>query len=159
MPGHAHRAYIEANEARQREATMATRQYNRTSVARPRGESWVMFACLLLGLAGIFNVIDGIVALSRSKFYVADATYAFSDLRTWGWIVLVVGVLEVVAAYTIFAGSQLARWFGIAVAGINALAQLGFAHAYPFWALCMFAADIIVIYALAAYGGSKLRTR
>jgi hypothetical protein len=53
------------------------------------GDGWIQYAALLLGLAGIFNLIDGIVALTRSKFYVAGARYVFSDLRTWGWIVLV----------------------------------------------------------------------
>jgi hypothetical protein len=122
-----------------------------------RGMGWIAFAGILLGLAGTWNFIDGILAISRSKVYGLNNTFVFSDLRTWGWIVLIVGCLQLLAAFAIFAGSELARWFGIAVAGVNAIAQLGFVPAYPFWALMMFTLDILVIYGLAVYGGKKLR--
>jgi hypothetical protein len=126
--------------------------------SKPQGYGWLLYASVILGLVGTFNVIDGIVALSKSKFFVADATYIFSDLRTWGWIVLVIGILQIVAAWTIVNGSSFGRWFGIATASLNAVAQLGFLHAYPIWALSAFAMDLLVIYALAVYGGSRART-
>jgi hypothetical protein len=121
------------------------------------GAGWVTFAAVLLGLAGAFNVFDGILALSKSRFYTAEATYVFSDLNTWGWIVLVLGVLQLLAAFSLMGGSELARWFGIFVAGLNAIGQLMFVPAYPFWALSLFAVDILIIYALAVYGGRRLR--
>jgi len=120
-----------------------------------RGAGWLTFAALALGLAGIFGVIDGIVALSKSSFYVAGAHFVFSDLRTWGWIVLAVGAVTILAALGIPSRSQWARWFGITVAGLQAIAQLLMIQAYPFWSLCVFAIDIIVIYALATYGGKR----
>ena len=122
------------------------------------GSGWLTFAATLLGLAGTFNIIDGIVALSKSKFFTANATYIFGDLRTWGWIVLILGILQLVAAFTLFGGSELARWFGIATASINAIGQLLAAPAYPLWSLTMVAVDILIIYALAVYAGHKLRT-
>jgi hypothetical protein len=121
------------------------------------GAGWVTFAAVLLGLAGAFNVFDGILALSKSRFYTAEATYVFSDLNTWGWIVLVLGVIQLLAAFSLMGGSELARWFGIFVASINAIGQLMFVPAYPFWALSLFAVDILIIYALAVYGGRRLR--
>jgi hypothetical protein len=121
------------------------------------GSGWIAYASLMLGLVGIFNVIDGIVALSRSKFYVADATYVFGDLRTWGWIVLVGGTLLVIAALYVSTGSQMARWFGVAMASINALIQLSFLPSYPLWGLSAFTMDILVVYALIVYGGARLR--
>ena len=72
------------------------------------GGGWITFAALMLGLAGTFNVIDGIVALSKSSFFTTNATYVFSDLRTWGWIVLILGVLQLVAAFT-FGGAASSR--------------------------------------------------
>jgi hypothetical protein len=122
------------------------------------GSGWLTFAATLLGLAGAFNIIDGIVALSKSKFFTANATYVFSDLRGWGWILLILGILQLVAAFTLFGGSELARWFGIGVASLNAIGQLMAAPAYPLWSLTMFAVDIIIIYALAVYAGHRLRT-
>jgi hypothetical protein len=121
------------------------------------GAGWVTFAAVLLGLAGAFNVFDGILALSKSRFYTAEATYVFSDLNTWGWIVLVLGILQLLAAFSLMGGSELARWFGIFVASLNAIGQLMFVPAYPFWALSLFAVDILIIYALAVYGGRRLR--
>jgi hypothetical protein len=120
-----------------------------------RGYGWLVFAATVLGLAGILSVIDGIVALSKSKFYTANATYVFSDLRTWGWIVLAVGALLIVAAMGVLSGSQFARWFGITAAGLNGIAQFMFIQAYPFWSLVVFACDVLVIYALAVYGGRR----
>ena len=56
-----------------------------------------------------------------------------------------------------FNGSQFARWFGILAAGLNAMGQLFFIQAYPLWSTAMFAADLIIIYALAVYAGPRLR--
>jgi hypothetical protein len=116
-----------------------------------------MFSAIALGFAGVWGFFEGILAISSSKIYVANATYVFSDLKTWGWIMMILGALAVVAAFAVFAGSELARWYGIAIASINAWGQLMFLHAQPWWSVCMFAIDILVIYGLAAYGGHKLR--
>ena len=114
-----------------------------------RASGWVAFAGIMLGFAGAWNLIDAILALANSKVYVGNKTYVFGDLRTWGWIILAVGIAEICAAFAVLSGSQLARWFGVAVASVNAIAQLMFIPAAPFWALCMFAVDLLVIYGLA----------
>ncbi len=121
-----------------------------------RGAGWLVFAATMLGLAGILCVIDGVMALSKSKFYVANATYAFSDLRTWGWIMLALGAGAIIAAMGVLSGSSFARWFGISAAGLNAIGQFMFIQAYPFWTLVVFACDVLVIYALATYGGKRV---
>lgn len=118
-----------------------------------RGAGWISFAGVMLLLAGTFNVIDGIVAISKSRFYAADAVYVFSDLNTWGWIVLVLGVILLAAAWSVVAGGQWGRWFGVAAAGINGIGQLMFVPAYPWWSLAAFAVDVLIIYGLCAYGG------
>jgi hypothetical protein len=123
-----------------------------------RGSGWLMFAGLMLGLAGTFNIINGIVAVSKSDFFTPNAVYVFSDLKTWGWIMMILGVLQIIAAFAIFSGSEWARWFGIACASLNAIGQLLYLPAYPFWSLAMFAVDILIIYGLSAYGGRKMLT-
>ncbi len=125
--------------------------------AEAKGVGWVTFAAVLLGLAGIWNFVDGILAISSSRVYAEASTYVFSDLNTWGWIVMILGILQGLAALAILSGSEFARWFGIFVAGLNAIGQLMFVPVYPFWALAMFALDVLVIYALAVYGGHRLR--
>lgn len=121
-----------------------------------RASGWIGFAAIVLGLAGGWNIFDGILAISRSKVYAANATYVFSDLRTWGWFMLVVGALLIVAAMGVFQGSGFARWFGIFAAGLNALTFFGAVQSYPFWSLMVFSLDVLVIYALAVYGGKRM---
>ena len=122
------------------------------------GFGWLLFAATMLGLAGILSIFNGIGALSKASFYAANAHYVFSDLRTWGWITLIVGILLIVAAMGVFSGSGFARWFGILAAGLSAIGLFGSptAQTYPFWSLIIFALDILVIYALAVYGGRKV---
>lgn len=123
----------------------------------PSGQGWVLFATIMLGLLGIWNFFEGIAAISSAHVFVADANYVFSDLNTWGWIVLILGVLQGIAALALMSGSELARWFAIAVAAINSIGQLMFIPAFPFWGIAMFAVDMLIIYGLAVYGGARLR--
>ena len=156
-------ATIERNKAEVAAGTSPDRLYYEEPPASyeesPTGMGWVLFSTIVLAFAGVWAIIEGILAVSSSKIYVGDATFVFSDLNTWGWIVMGLGILTVVAAFAVSTGSELARWFGIGVAGLNAFGQLMFLYANPWWAAAMFAVDILVIYGLAVYGGSRLRTR
>jgi hypothetical protein len=121
------------------------------------GVGWVVFAASMLAISALFNFFDGIAAISGAHVFVGNANYVFSDLNTWGWIVLCLGILQGFAALTVVTGNQFARWFGMTSAGLNAIGQLMFAPAYPWWSLAMFSIDILIIYGLAVYGGTKLR--
>jgi hypothetical protein len=121
-----------------------------------KGFGWLLFAATMLGLAGVLSIIDGIAGISRSHVYAANAHYVFSDLRTWGWITLLVGVLLIIAAMGVFSGSGFARWFGIFAASLNLIAHFGASPGYPFWSLIVITLDILVIYALAVYGGKPV---
>jgi hypothetical protein len=123
----------------------------------PAGSGLLMFAVVMMALAGTWAIIEGIAAIANSKVFVANSTFVFSDLRTWGWIVTGLGVLLLLSAFAVFGGSQFARWFGVFAAGLNAIGQLLFIQAYPLWSMAMFAADIVIIYALVAYAGPKLK--
>ena len=106
-------------------------------------------------LAGILNVLYGIAAIGNSSFFVHDTRYILSGLNTWGWVMLILGALQVAAAYSVWAGNRFGVWFGIAVAGLNSIGALLSIPAYPFWSLAVFAVDVLVIYGLAAYGGQR----
>ena len=129
-----------------------------SEIDSPSGVGWVTFAALMLGLAGIWNSIDGILAISSSRVYTATSVFVFSNLNTWGWIVLILGIIQLIAAGSLLAGSEFARWFGISAAGLNAIGQLMFVPVYPWWAIAMFTLDVLIIYGLAVYGGARLRT-
>ena len=111
--------------------------------------SWWMFAGILLGISGILNVIWGIAAISESHFFVLNTHYILSDLKTWGWITLILGVAQGLAAFSLFAGGSYGRWFGVATAAVMAIISLFDIPAYPFWSLCVFALSIVILYQLA----------
>jgi hypothetical protein len=115
----------------------------------------IVFAVALLVTVGFFNMIDGIAAIANSHVFIANAYYVIGDLRLWGWIALILGVLQVVAAIAILAGSQAARWFAVVVIGLNAIGQMFFIPAYPFWSLLIIAVDIVALWGLCAYGSRE----
>ncbi|MBV8219688.1 MAG: hypothetical protein JO325_14575 [Solirubrobacterales bacterium] len=117
-----------------------------------RGYGWVVFSGVLLLLLGTMNVIEGIAAIGNAHFFTANAHYVFGDLKTWGWIVLCIGVLQLAVGLGVYVKNQFARWAGVAVLSANALAQLLMIPAYPFWSLALFTLDILAIYGLVAYG-------
>jgi len=123
----------------------------------PAGSGLLIFAVAMMAIAGTWAMIEGVAAIVNSKVFADNAVFVFSDLNAWGWIVLVLGAMMLFAAFTVFTGSQFARWFGMTVAGANAIGQLFFIEAYPMWSLAMLVADVLVIYALAMYAGPKLK--
>ena len=81
---------------------------------REEGSGWVLFAGIMIVTIGVLNTIYGIAAIGDSKFFVADQKYILSGLHTWGWVMLILGVLQIVAAFSIWSGASFGRWFGIA---------------------------------------------
>jgi hypothetical protein len=112
----------------------------------------VVFAAVLLGMLGLFNIIDGIAALARSSVLIGNAHFVFGDLRTWGWVALILGGLQVLASIGVLAGNQVARWTGVALIGLNSIGQMFFVPAYPFWSLMIIAVDVVALWGLCAYG-------
>jgi hypothetical protein len=123
--------------------------------AEGRGFGLVVFAAVLVGLIGCFNLIDGIAAIANSHVYVANAHYVFGNLRSWGWITLIIAIVQLVAAAGVYMGNQVARWFAVALLGLNAIDQMFFLPGYPFWSLTIIAADIVAIWGLCAYGSRE----
>jgi hypothetical protein len=97
--------------------------------AEGHGYGLVLFASVLLVIVGCFNLIYGIAAIANSHVFTANAHYVFGSLRTWGWITLIIGVLQLLAAAGVLAGNQWARWFGVVVLGLSAIDQMFFVPA------------------------------
>jgi len=123
--------------------------------AEGRGLGLIVFASVILAVLGFFNLIYGIAAIANSHVFVANAHYVFGSLRTWGWITLIIAVLQLLAAGGVLAGNQLARWFAVVVVGLNAIDQMFFVAAYPFWSLMIIAVDVVAIYGLCVYGSRE----
>jgi hypothetical protein len=119
-----------------------------------RGEGWIIFAGIMLLFAGILNSIWGIAAIDNSSFFTDEGRYViFDDLNTWGWFLLIVGLLQLGAAFSIWNRGTYGQIFGIACAILNALILLFTVNAYPFAAFMLFIVDMLVVYGLAVYGG------
>jgi hypothetical protein len=118
-----------------------------------RWTGWIAFAGWLMLVIGCLDFFEGLIAVIRKQYYVLTANQIIVfDIRTWGWITLIWGVVLVLAALALLSGSAWARWFTIVVASLNVLAQLGFVGSaqYPLWALTVIALSIVVLYALIA---------
>jgi hypothetical protein len=117
-----------------------------------RGYGWVAFSGVLLLIVGTINTIEGIAAIGNAHFFVHNTNYVFASLNTWGWIALCIGVVQLLVGLGVFAKNQFARWAGVFILSLNALAQLLMMPAYPLWSLLIFTVDILAIYGLVAYG-------
>lgn len=120
---------------------------------------WIGFAALMMFVIGGIAFFEGLIALFEDDYFVVTRSgYLVVDLTTWGWIMLIWGVILCLAAYGLIAAQGWARWFSIILVSLNILAQLGFLGnaQYPLWALTAMTLNIVVLYALTArWGESK----
>jgi hypothetical protein len=116
---------------------------------------WVTFAGVMLFIVGALNVIYGIAAIGDSQFFVQDQKYILSNLNTWGWITLVLGLFQFFAAFSLWSGGLYGRFVAILAASLSAVGALLSIPAYPFWSLAIFAVNIVVIHQVAKYGGAS----
>ena len=124
-----------------------------------RGVGRAIFAAVLLLIAGTLNVIYGIAGIANAHFFTDNAHYVFANVRAWGWITLILGIIELTAGYSLFSGGTYGRVIGIAAATIGAIgALLSVAGAFPFWSLGVFALCVIVIHGLIVYGEPERTT-
>jgi hypothetical protein len=118
-----------------------------------RGAGRAMFAAILLVVAGTLNIIYGIAAIDDANFYDDSTRYIFSALNTWGWITVILGVIQLTGGFSLFGGGAYGRVIGIAAATIGAIgALLSVGGAFPFWSLGIFALCVIVLHGLIVYG-------
>jgi hypothetical protein len=114
---------------------------------------FILFAGLMMIMAGIFQAFSGLVALFENEFYVATRNYLFQfDATTWGWIHLLVGLVVALAGLAVLGGRTWGRVVAITLAVVSALVNFAFIPYYPFWSLTIIALDSFVIWALAAHG-------
>lgn len=118
-----------------------------------RGLGRAVFVAILLLIAGTLNVIYGIAAVADAHFWVGENHFVLANLHTWGWITILLGVLEIAAGFSLFAGHAFGRVIGIVAASLGAIgALLAVGGAYPFWSLGIFAICLICIHGLVVYG-------
>ena len=114
---------------------------------------WTAFAAIAMIMLGGFWLMSGLVALFNSEFYVVGLRYIFQfDISTWGWIHLIVGIVNLVAGFFLFTGAVWARVIGVIMAVLSGLLAFAWLPYYPFWAIIFIIASVGVIWALTVHG-------
>ena len=121
------------------------------------GAGWKTFAGIMIIIVGIFNVIDGLRAVTSSnqvENILGNVELPLTnDVKTWGWVVLIIGAVMILAGFLIFSGNMFGRIVGVVVAGGNMIVQLSYLDHNPFWSFTIIIVDVLIIYGLVAHGG------
>ena len=111
---------------------------------------WVLFAGFMLMAIGCINAIQGLVAIFKDTVYVLPSTQLVvtTDYTTWGWALLIWGIVTALAGFGLFSFKGWARWFAIVVVFINLIGQFAWFPAFPLWSMVAIALNIFVLFAL-----------
>jgi hypothetical protein len=118
-----------------------------------RGTGRAMFAAILLLIAGTLNIVYGIGALDSASIFVNDKRYIFTNLNTMGWVLIVLGVVQLTGGFSLLAGNTYGRVIGIiggSLGAIGALFSIGGAN--PWWSLAIFFLCIYIVHGIFIYG-------
>ncbi|MFD8547137.1 hypothetical protein [Streptomyces sp. NPDC059649] len=115
---------------------------------------WVAFAGLLLMLSGLFDIINGFVALLDHGYYATTANHGnrllIFNFTFWGWVWIIIGVAQILASLGVFLGVRAARITGIVLASACLVGQLIFLSTFPYWSIFVMAMSLLVLYGLVA---------
>ena len=125
-----------------------------------RGAGRVVFAAILLMLVGTINIIYGIGALDDANVFVNDTRFILTNLNTLGWVLIILGVIQLTAGFSLIAGNVYGRVIGIIAGSFGALgALLSIGGTRPWWSLCVFALCVYVVYGIVVFGGDERAVR
>lgn len=111
-------------------------------------EGWITFAAILAGVAGVVNVIWGLAAVVRAGA-VAQYTVLFTNISVWGWLSMLFGAAQIVAAFLLVARSNGGRILAISLASISLVLWMLLLGALPLAGLMALVLDVLVIYGLS----------
>lgn len=114
---------------------------------------WVFFAGIVLVAIGCINAIQGLVAILKHTVYVVPGSNLVltTNYKTWGWTLLIWGIVMALAGFGLFGAKGWSRWFAIVVVFINLVGQFAFFPAFPLWSLVVIGMDIAVLLALTVH--------
>ena len=121
-----------------------------------RGAGRAVFAATLLLIAGMLNIIYGIGALDSANIFTGESRYILSDLNTLGWVMIVLGIIQLTGSFSLFAGNAYGRVIAIVGAGLGAIsALLSIGGANPWWSLAIFFLCIYVLHGIMVLGDDR----
>jgi hypothetical protein len=126
--------------------------------AKSSGQGWLLFASIILITSGIMRFFDSLWAFRYHGTVpqVLESAIFGSSLKTYGWIYLFVSIILILSGFALLAGSQVARWVGIFAGAFGAISAVWWMPYYPMWSLAYVATGVLVVYALAVYGGDTV---
>lgn len=120
----------------------------------------MVFAAILLMLVGTINIIYGIGALDDANVFVNDTRFILTNLNTLGWVLIILGVIQLTAGFSLIAGNTYGRVIGIIAGSFGALgALLSIGGNRPWWSLCVFALCVYVVYGIVVFGQDERAVR
>jgi hypothetical protein len=118
-----------------------------------RGAGRSIFAATLLLIVGTLNIIYGIGALDGANIFVNDQRYVFTNLNTMGWVLIILGVIQLTGGLSLMVGNTYGRIIGIVGASLGAIAALlSIGGNNPWWSLAVFALCLYIIHGIFVYG-------
>ena len=106
----------------------------------------------------LLESVVSVLNLAARRIAKEDERYIISDLNTMGWAILLIGIIQIIAAFSIWAGGEFGRWIGVLAASLSAIGALLSMPGFPLWSVCVFFIDVLIIYGLVAYGGHQARS-
>jgi hypothetical protein len=122
-----------------------------------RGTGWIIFSAVMLVVAGLLNLVDGLWAIDASNSPtitddVEDLLWYANSLELWGWIYTILGGVLILVGLGLLSRNQLARWVGVGAASLSMAVNMMWVFVYPIPALIHFLVATTVVYALVIYG-------
>jgi hypothetical protein len=111
----------------------------------------VAFTAVLFTLAGFFHAIQGLGALIKKEYF-HESSLLYSNLQVTGWVWVILGLLQIAAAYMIVGRASGGRILGIVLASLSAVVSFFTLGALPVWSIVLIAVDVLVIYGLTVHG-------
>jgi hypothetical protein len=127
---------------------LSTDTYKEESAAT----SWIIFAAAVMFTIGAIDIIQGLAALFKETTYAIaggeKALLVTTSFDTWGWALIIWGIVLMLSAASLFAGKGWGRWFALVVVLVNGVGQIAWFPAYPLWSLLAIGLEIAVLWAL-----------
>jgi hypothetical protein len=125
-----------------------------------RGTGRATFAAILLLIAGTLNVVYGIGALDSANIFVNEKRFILDDLNTMGWVLIILGAIQLSGGFSLLAGYTYGRVIGITGASLGAIGALfSIGGANPWWSLAIFFLCIWVLYGIVILGEDERELR
>lgn len=121
-----------------------------------RGEGRVVFAAILLLIVGTMNIVYGFGALDDANYFVNDTRYVLDNLNALGWVLIILGVIQLTGGFSLLAGNEYGRVIAIIGGSLGAIgALLSIGDGNPWWSLCIFALCVYVVHGIVIYGDDE----